>query len=69
MKSKLKNILAILVFTAISQTIFAQNNNVPSTKIEVVIGVIIIIFVLVILYLLRLENKISKLEKNKKSEL
>jgi uncharacterized membrane protein (DUF485 family) len=37
--------------------------NSANTKIEVVIGVILIIFILVLLYLLRLENKLKKLEK------
>lgn len=51
----------------ISQEIFAQTaEEHPQSKIEIVIGVIVIIFTLIVLYLLRLEKKIKALEKKHK---
>ncbi|MEZ4805111.1 MAG: CcmD family protein [Bacteroidia bacterium] len=60
--------LSILFLSLISQ-INAQNNESlfrSSGKIYVVVGIIAIIFILIVLYLIRLDRKISNLEKGKK---
>ncbi|MCK9480842.1 MAG: hypothetical protein M0R38_03650 [Bacteroidia bacterium] len=67
MKSISKFVLSLFMMLVISQEIFAQTaEEHPQSKIEIVIGVIVIIFTLIVLYLLRLEKKIKALEKKHK---
>ncbi|MBX2985252.1 MAG: hypothetical protein LC109_04065 [Bacteroidia bacterium] len=64
MKHNLKYIVSIVLLLFAKQTLFAQTATVtPDSKIEIVIGVIVIIFILVVLYLLRVEKKVNALEK------
>lgn len=67
MKTKLTLFLAFIF--AFINTSIAQNGNVieqtfhESGKINVVLSVVLIIFIGIIFYLVRLERKISKVEK------
>jgi hypothetical protein len=71
MKKYYKLIIAFL-FTIFSNSIFAQEANEMADmmrsngKIYVVVGVISIIFIGIIIYLIRLDLKISKIEKKQK---
>lgn len=65
-----KTTLLLLSFIAfISNVSLAQDNAIEQTfhesgKINVVVAVVIVIFIGIIFYLIKLEKKISKLEKN-----
>lgn len=71
--NKLKTI-AFFVFTFITASLFAQENNqidmaeglYQSGKIYVVVGVLSIVFIGIIVYLIMLDKKISKLENQNK---
>ena len=71
MKKYYKLIIAFL-FTIFSNSIFDQEANEMADmmrsngKIYVVVGVISIIFIGIIIYLIRLDLKISKIEKKQK---
>jgi hypothetical protein len=67
----IKKILFATILLSASLVIFAQNKNVEMAdtmrsngKIYVVVAVILTIFAGIILYLVRLDRKLSKLEKN-----
>lgn len=62
MKNYILIILLLNFLTASAQT--ATESLRSSGKIYVVVGVIIIIFSIIVLYLLRLDRKITRLEKN-----
>lgn len=62
MKNYILIILLLNILTASAQT--ATESLRSSGKIYVVVGVIIIIFSIIVLYLLRLDRKITRLEKN-----
>ncbi|MEZ7900983.1 MAG: CcmD family protein [Flavobacteriales bacterium] len=65
-----KTTLLLLSFIAfISNVSLAQDNAIEQTfhesgKINVVVAVVMVIFIGIIFYLIKLEKKISKLEKN-----
>lgn len=65
-----KTTLLLLSFIAfISNVSLAQDNAIEQTfhesgKINVVVAVVMVIFIGIIFYLIKLERKISKLEKN-----
>lgn len=59
-------LLFVLLF--MSQIALGQSEMSSDNKIGVVGGVVVIIFVIILLYLLRLEKKISYLEKNQGGE-
>jgi CcmD family protein len=66
----MKNLLLLIFGLLINILSFAQNENAEMAdlmrrdgKIYVVVAVILIIFIGIILYLVRLDRKISKLEK------
>ncbi|MBA2329606.1 MAG: CcmD family protein [Bacteroidota bacterium] len=66
----MKNWLFLIVLIFINKLSLAQNENAEMAdimrrdgKIYVVVAVILIIFIGIILYLVRLDSKISKLEK------
>jgi CcmD family protein len=66
----MKNLLLLIFGLLINIASFAQNENAEMAdlmrrdgKIYVVVAVILIIFIGIILYLVRLDRKISKLEK------
>ncbi|MGI8598402.1 MAG: CcmD family protein [Chitinophagaceae bacterium] len=66
----MKNWLFLIVLIFINKLSLAQNENAEMAdimrrdgKIYVVVAVILIIFIGIILYLVRLDRKISKLEK------
>lgn len=66
----MKNWLFLIVLIFINKISLAQNENAEMAdimrrdgKIYVVVAVILIIFIGIILYLVRLDSKISKLEK------
>jgi CcmD family protein len=67
----IKKILFATILLSASLVIFAQNKNVEMAdtmrsngKIYVVVAVILTIFAGIVLYLVRLDRKLSKLEKN-----
>ena len=65
----MKKTAIILFLLSILNGLFAQNNESllrSSGKIYIVVGIIIIIFCLIVIYLIRLDKKISALEKNNK---
>lgn len=66
----MKKISLITMMLISSLSLLAQNQNVSevrsSGKIYVVVGIIAIIFALIVIYLIRLDSKISKLEKDLK---
>jgi len=61
---KIKNYLTLILLIN-SMSVFAQTEPMvrSGNKLFVVIGVITIIFILIVLYLIRLDLKITKLEK------
>jgi len=61
---KIKNYLTLILLIN-SMSVFAQTESMvrSGNKLFVVIGVITIIFILIVLYLIRLDLKITKLEK------
>jgi CcmD family protein len=66
----MKNLLLLILFMIINLITFAQNDTAEMAdvmrrdgKIYVVVAVILIIFIGIVLYLVRLDRKISKLEK------
>ena len=66
----MKKILCLLIFSFFTLVINAQNTEMADTmksngKIYVVIAVMLTILAGIILYLIRLDRKITKLEKNK----
>jgi hypothetical protein len=66
----MKKILCLLIFSFFTLFINAQNTEMADTmksngKIYVVIAVMLTILAGIILYLIRLDRKITKLEKNK----
>jgi len=66
----MKKILSILIFSFLNLVINAQEVTMADTmksngKIYVVIAVMLTILIGIVLYLIRLDRKISKLEKNK----
>ncbi len=65
----MKKILPVILFLSTFISAQAQDQESlfrTSGKIYVVVGIIIIIFLLIIMYLLRLDSKITKLEKKNK---
>jgi CcmD family protein len=67
----MKNLLLLILFLALNIISYAQNNTAEMAdimrrdgKIYVVVAVILVIFIGIVLYLVRLDRKISKLEKN-----
>jgi uncharacterized membrane protein YvlD (DUF360 family) len=66
----MRKILCLLIFSFFTLVINAQNTEMADTmksngKIYVVIAVMLTILAGIILYLIRLDRKITKLEKNK----
>lgn len=69
MKNIIKYLIPSALLMLLSQGLHAQaESGMSNSKIEVVIGVIVIIFSVVVLYLIRLEKKINLLEKRNKEE-
>jgi len=65
----MKKIISLLIFSLFTLVISAQDVTMADTmrsegKINVVIAVMLTILLGIVLYLIRLERKISKLEKN-----
>jgi CcmD family protein len=67
----MKNLLLLILFMIINLITFAQNDTAEMAdvmrrdgKIYVVVAVILVIFIGIVLYLVRLDRKISKLEKS-----
>jgi uncharacterized membrane protein YvlD (DUF360 family) len=65
----MKKIITLLIFSLFTLVINAQDVSMADTmrsegKINVVIAVMLTILLGIVLYLIRLERKISKLEKN-----
>ena len=69
--NKLKRIISVMILAMLSIASYAQTEVAESTdfmrsngKIYVVIAVIVAIFAGIIIYLVRLDRKLTKLEKN-----
>jgi CcmD family protein len=72
----MKNILSLLTFLLLHIVLFAQDKGVEMAdtmrdngKIYVVVAVILAIFIGIILYLIRLDRKITRLEKDIHSKI
>lgn len=71
--TKKTTILLISFIAFISNGLLAQNNAIEQTfhesgKINVVVAVVTVIFIGIIYYLIKLERKITKLEKNSENK-